>query len=130
MLTNALRSALCIAALSLGWTSPAPAQTVDVEVETGIFCETQQQIERFVAVFDGDERAAMKRVNAEANDPTACVYGTIAFIRGPEIATARSKGGTYQIVRVIVVGFLTEHGLRAASPAPSFSVEKIDERIA
>jgi hypothetical protein len=129
MLTNALRYALCVAALSLAWV-PAQAQTVEVEVETGIFCDTQQQIERFVAVFDGDERAAMHRVNAEVNDPTACVYGTIAFVRGPEVATARSKGGTYQIVRVIVVGFLTEQGLRAAGPARSFSAEKIDERIA
>src|SRR6266542_1164687 len=128
MLTNALRYALCIAALSLAWPVPSRAQTVEVEVETGIFCDTQQQIERFVAVFDGDERAAMRRVNAEENDPTACVYGTIAFIRGPEIATARSKGGTYHIVRVIVVGFLTEQGLRASGPARSFSVEKIDER--
>jgi len=29
-----------------------------------------------------------------------------------------------------VVGFLTEQGLRASGPARSFSVEKIDERIA
>ena len=55
MLTNVLHSALCIAALSFAWMSPAPAQTV--EVETGIFCDTQQQIERFVAVFDEIGRA-------------------------------------------------------------------------
>jgi hypothetical protein len=31
---------------------------------------------------------------------------------------------------VIVVGFMTHSGFRASAPAPSFSVEKIDERIA
>jgi hypothetical protein len=128
MISKALRYALCIAALSLAWSGPSRAQTV--EVETGVFCDTQQQMERYVAVFRGDERAAMHAVNLEEKDPTACVYGTIAFIRGPEIATARSKGGTYHIVKVVVVGFLTEYGLRASAPAASFSVEKIDERVA
>jgi hypothetical protein len=125
---NILNHALCVAALSLLTSVPSWAETV--EVETGVFCDTQQQMERYVAIFSGDERAAMHAVNLEEKDPTACVYGTIAFIRGPEIATARSKGGTYHIVKVVVVGFLTEYGLRASAPAASFSVEKIDERIA
>jgi len=128
MISKTLRYALCIAALSFAWSSPSQAQTV--EVETGVFCDTQQQMERYVAIFAGDERAAMHAVNLEEKDPTACVYGTIAFIRGPEIATARSKGGTYNIVKVVVVGFLTEYGLRASAPAASFSLEKIDERSA
>jgi len=55
---------------------------------------------------------------------------TIAYIRGPEITTATSKTGTFQIVRVLVVGILTEAGFRAAVPAAFFSLEKIDERIA
>ena len=128
MITNALRYGLCIAALSLAWSTPSRAQAV--EVETGVFCDTQKQIERYVAIFSGNARAAMHAVNIEENDPTACVYGTIAFIRGPEIATARSKSGAFHIVKVVVVGFLTETGLRAAAPSASFSVEKIDERIA
>src|SRR5262245_52168904 len=128
MISNALRYGLCIAALSLVWSTPSRAQTV--EVETGVFCDTQKQMERYVALFTGDERAAMHAVNREEKDPTACVYGTIAFVRGPEISTARSKSGTYHIVKVVVVGFLTEYGLRASAPAASFSVEQIDERIA
>jgi hypothetical protein len=128
MVTNALSCALCAAALSLASSIPSRAQTL--EVDSGIFCDTQKQVERFVAILDGDTRAAINTVNAEENDPTACVFGTVAYIRGPEIATTRSKSGTYHIVRVIVVGFLTEGGLRAAGPATSFSVKQIDERIA
>ena len=125
---NILNHALCVAALSLLISVPSRAE--NIEVETGIFCDTQQQMERYVALYNGDMQAALNAVNAEVNDPTACVYGTIAYIRGPEIATARNKSEAYHIVRVIVVGFMTHSGLRASAPAASFSVERIDERIA
>jgi hypothetical protein len=128
MFTTTMSYTLRITLLSLLLCFPARAQ--EIEVGTGIFCDTQQQVERFVALFDGNARAAMNAVNAEENDPTACVGGTIAFIRGPEIATARTKNGTFHIVRVLVVGILTEAGFRAAVPAAFFSVEKVDEREA
>ena len=41
-------------------------------------------MERFVAPFGTAEKAT-KATNAEENDPTACVGGTIAFIRGPKM---------------------------------------------
>ena len=128
MCSRTLTSALCIAALSL--TLSIPSRAHRIEVGTGVFCVTEKQVERFVAVFDGDARAAMNVVNAEDKDPTACVVGTVAFVRGAEVATARSRSGTYHIVEVLVVGFLTEAGFRPVGPAGSFSVEKIDERIA
>jgi len=127
---NILSHALCVAALSLLISVPSRAENIEIETETGVFCDTQQQMERYVALYNGDRQAALNAVNTEVNDPTACVYGTIAYIRGPEIATARNKNEAYHIVRVIVVGFMTHSGFRASAPAPSFSVEKIDERIA
>ncbi len=128
MFTRTMSYTLGIALLSLLLCFPAPAQ--QIEVGTGIFCDTQKQVERFVALFDGDARAAMNAVNAEESVPTACVGGTIAFIRGPEIATARTKNGTFHIVRVLVVGILTEAGFRTAVPAAFFSFERVDERVA
>jgi hypothetical protein len=124
--------ALCVAALSLVMSTAmsTPTRTHDIEVETGVFCDTQRQMERYVAVFEGDTQRAIDAVNAEEKDPTACVYGTIAYVRGPEIATARNRKETYHIVRVIVVGFMTHSGFRASAPAASFSAEKIDERAA
>jgi hypothetical protein len=106
------------------------AQDHRVEIGTGIVCDTQRQMERFVALFDGNADAAVKAVNAEENDPNACVFGTIAFVRGPDIATARTQSATFQIVRVIVVGILTDAGFRATVPASFFSVERVDERAA
>src|SRR2546427_7070917 len=102
MFTRPMSSTLSLGVLSLVLCSPARAQKI--EVGTGIFCDTQKQVERFVALFDGDARAAMNAVNAEENDPTACVMGTIAYVRGPEIATATTRSGTFHILRVLVVG--------------------------
>jgi hypothetical protein len=99
-----------------------------VEVGTGIVCDTQRQMERFVALFRGEVDAAVKAVNAEEGDPNACIVGTIAYVRGPDIATARTQDATFQIVRVLVVGILTEAGFRATIPAAFFSVERVEER--
>jgi len=107
-----------------------PAQAQDIEVSTGIFCDTQKQVERFVALYDGNTERAIRSVNAEENDPNACIYGTLAFIRSPDAVTARNKSEAYRVVRVTVVGFLTSTGFRAAAPTASFSAEKIDERVA
>jgi hypothetical protein len=128
MAMNILNHALCVAALSLLISVPSRAE--NVEVETGVFCDTQQQMERYVALYTGNTQAALNALNTEVKDPAACVYGTIAYIRGPEIATVRNKNETYHIVRVIVIGFMTHSGFRASAPAASFSAEKIDERVA
>src|SRR5258708_4706268 len=67
--------ALSLALLSLLLCLPARAQRI--EIGTGVFCDTQKQVERFVSLFDGDAEKAMKAVNTEENDPTACIGGTI-----------------------------------------------------
>src|SRR5262245_40560599 len=126
--SGALTRTMGIALLSLLLCFPARAQKI--EVGTGIFCDTQKQVERFVGRVDGNAENAIKAVNAEENDPTACASGTIAFIRGPEITTARTKNGTFHIVRVLVVGVLTEAGFRTTVPMAFFSFERVDERVA
>ena len=88
MFAKIMHYTLGVAALSLLLCFPSRAHKI--EVGTGIFCDTQQHVERFVALFDGDARAAMNAVNAEANDPTACTGGTVALIRGPEFVTVRN----------------------------------------
>jgi hypothetical protein len=128
MCTKAMSHIVHVAALSVLLCFSARAQ--EVEVGTGIVCDTQKQTERFVALFHGDTEAAVEAVNAEGDDPNACVAGTIAYIRGPDIATARTRRATFQIVLVLVVGILTEDGFRATVPAPFFSVERVEERTA
>jgi hypothetical protein len=128
MFTNRRIAVLSGALLSL--LTGFPGQAQNIELRSGIFCDTQKQVERFVALFDGNEENAMKAVNVEENDPTACVAGTIAFVRGPEIATARTWNMTFHIVHVTVVGVLTEAGLQSVGPAATYSIESAEERAA
>jgi hypothetical protein len=106
------------------------AQAQNVEVGTGIVCDTQKQMEWFIVPFHKDAEAAVNAVNAEEADPNACIFGTIAYVRGPDIATARTQDSTFQIVRVLVVGIFTETGFRATVPSAFISVEKVEERAA
>jgi hypothetical protein len=128
MFTRTTGYTLGVALLSLLLGHPVQAQKI--EVDSGVFCDTQKQVERVVALFDGNTEKAVKAVNSEQHDPTACVGATLAFIPGPEVATARTKSGTFNIVRVLVVGILSEDGFRNASPTVLYSFEWVDERVA
>ena len=44
----------------------------DVDIDTKLICDTQKQVERFVALFTGDVGAALHAVNSEQDNPTAC----------------------------------------------------------
>jgi hypothetical protein len=55
------------------------------------------------------------------------VVATTAYMRGPELATARSKGSIYRIAKIIVFGIVTESGLEATKPTIYYSLFKVDE---
>ncbi len=46
----------------------------------------------FVAHYDGDAETAIKQVNQEVANPTACVVATTAYLRGPDIASCKNQG--------------------------------------
>ena len=119
----AARLALVIPFLLLGF----PAQAQEAEVGTNLVCDTQAQVERFVAHYDGDAQAAVDAVNAEGHDPTACAVSTMAYVRGPQLGTARNKDAAFEIVRILVVGVVTETGVKSVTPASFFSLFEIDE---
>jgi hypothetical protein len=105
-----------------------PAQAHEVEVVTNLICDTQEQVERFVALlYDGDAQAAISAVNAAEHNPTACGMATAAFVRGPQLATARNKDTTFNIVRLFVVAVVTEAGVESVTPAAFFSLIPIEE---
>jgi hypothetical protein len=47
--------------------------------------------------------------------------------RGGEQETVRNSGGTYQIVKILVVGAVTETGLQAAMPQTFYTLFAIKE---
>jgi len=107
-----------------------PAQAADVQVGTALVCDTEQQVERFIAFYDGDAETAVEAVNAEVRNPTACALAQIAYVSGPPLATTRKSVATFQIVQVLVIGIVTQNGVRAVEPAHFFSVLEVEERDA
>src|SRR6266705_3196576 len=63
-----MKSALRYALFSLLMCAPA------FEIETGsvIACDTQEQVERFVRLFDGYQQLAINAVNSDEQNPSAC----------------------------------------------------------
>jgi hypothetical protein len=113
--------------LTLNQTAQAQGPERDIEVGTNLVCDTESQVEMFVTHYDGDAEAAINQVNQEVANPTACVVATAAFLRGPDLATARTKGSTYRIAKIIILGVVTEDGVEATKPTVYYSLFKIDE---
>ena len=120
-----MKPAFYLALLSLIVFGPAHAQ--EYEHGTALLCDTQRQVERYVELFNGKEQSAINTVNAEEQNPTACVFETVAFMRGRELGTARNKESAFQIVRILVVGVETPSGLRSTRPSAYFSAFKVLE---
>jgi len=101
------------------------AQAVDYKVGTSIICDTQSQVERFVALFSGDTQAAIEAVNNEEQNPAACALVDVVYLRGAEIGMARDSA--FEIVRILVVGIDTAAGIQAVRPNDYFSLFGVKE---
>jgi hypothetical protein len=105
----------------------APAQAADYEFGASLVCDTQAQVERFVTLFTGDAQAAIRVVNAEEQNPSACAIVNVAYMRGAQIGMARHGDSAFEIVRILVVGIESDEGIRAVRPAVYFSLFGIKE---
>jgi|SRR5215831_5138983 len=99
----------------------------DYEVGASLACDTQAQVERFVALFNGDARSAIEVVNAEEQNPTACVIRKVAYMRGIKVGTARRGDNAFEIVRILVVGIETDRGILPVHPSVHFSLFGVKE---
>jgi hypothetical protein len=104
-------------------------EAVKVQIASALVCDTQQQVERFVALFDGNVETTLSAVNEEQTAQRACDVATIAYVMGPEVSTARSHGGTFRVVRVLVVGVVTPEGtMKASVPTAFYSAAMVEEQ--
>lgn len=103
------------------------AQAQEVEIAKGLICDTRQQVEQFVALYDGNALDTAEKVNAAEHNPTACAVSGMAYVRGPGLATARTKDTSFQIVPILVLGLVTENGILPVAPARYFSAIEIKE---
>jgi hypothetical protein len=92
-----------------------------------VVCDTQEQMERYVALYHGDKEAAVRAVNRAENDPTACGVASAAFVRGPQTTTARAERMAFKIVRILVLGLDSDDGFRRVQPAPYFTAFGVTE---
>jgi hypothetical protein len=90
----------------------------------------QKQVEKFVAFKEADPQTAISAVNDEEEDPTACGVASLAYVRGHNTLTIRTREATFQIADILVIGVITDDGLEPVTPSVQFSLFKIDERAA
>src|SRR5437868_14654605 len=105
----------------------SPARAHEVETETVLICDTQEQAERFAALYAQNAKTALGAVNAEANNPTACAYADIAYVRGGRIGTTGTGAATFAIVPVLALGVQTPAGLRQVPPPPYYLLVPVRE---
>jgi hypothetical protein len=109
----------------------APAVAGDIEADTVLICDTQHQAERVAALMHGDDAVSVvSDVNAEEHSDTACGLAEVTFLRGPTLATIRTRDGTFVVAKILVMGAITTTGVKDVAPQFYFAVSKIDERIA
>jgi hypothetical protein len=117
-----------MAFLSLLMAAPAQAQDVGherLETETSLFCDTPQQVERFVSLFNGDSisaEAAIATINAESERPDACVIATAAYRRAGTVLTVKNGDAAFDVVRIVVLGVYTINGFERSQPTELFSL--------
>jgi hypothetical protein len=105
-----------------------PASATDVAIGRGIICDTQEQMERYVAVFKGNAKDALTTVNTEAKKEDACSAAVVAYLAGDTAATARNDAGeAYKVLKILVLGVVTNLGVQQVAPFPQFTIMKIDE---
>jgi hemolysin activation/secretion protein len=105
---------------------PRPQEQQSVEIDTNLFCDTEQQVQRFVSLLDekgGSAEAALDSVNAENNASDACVIATVAYRPAGRTGEVKNGGGaTFDVVRIVVLGVYTVRGLEAAQPTELFTL--------
>jgi hypothetical protein len=102
----------------------------EIQVGTRLVCNTQHEAFRFVKLYSGDAEAALRIVNAEESDPTACDIIPVLYFVGSRLGSARTGNATFNIVKILVVGVVTSDGVRTVLPTEYFSALGVDERDA
>ncbi|HZO48427.1 MAG TPA: hypothetical protein VFB68_21260 [Xanthobacteraceae bacterium] len=130
--------ALALALPAQGWAQDRTPQDVPakqdgqkrdgqdrVEIDTNLFCDTQQQVERFVSLLDqngGSAEAAIAAVNDESKTEDACVIATVAYRRAGVAGTAKNNEATFDVTRIEVIGVYTVNGLERSLPTEFFTL--------
>ncbi|MCC6946917.1 MAG: hypothetical protein IT539_04035 [Bradyrhizobiaceae bacterium] len=112
-LAFALAFALALPAHAQEQKEPDP----DLNIGAGLVCNTKQQVERYVELFQGDAKEAAEAVNREAGEPDACTFGVVAFKRGADVTPKLAKDNEMvQVAEILVFGIGTDAGMVQIEP--------------
>ena len=109
---------LTIAAFCIFGMKTAHAQH-SVVTGYGIVCDEASQVERYLAL-QGDNESLIEQINKETK-PHVCELLNVAFYIGPIIKNVTNEDGTWHIRRILVVGLVTEEGVRSVQPAAQYT---------
>ena len=109
--------ALAILAVIIVGSFRAKAQ----EIGRGLICDTKEQVERFVAEYNGDTEATVAAINGEVL-PAACAIAPILYIRGERVSEVSGGGFSFEVVAIIVIGVVTPRGILHSQPLPQFTM--------
>jgi hypothetical protein len=78
-----------------------------VEVGDALVCDTRKQVDRYIEFYNGDQEEAVRAINREEGDPTACGVVSAAFVRGltsepPAMGTWLSRSSKFSLWASIV----------------------------
>jgi len=132
VLNLVLRLALVavLATLILGPAQAEGTRAGEIQGGTQLVCTTQHGAFRFVKLYSGDAEAALRIVNAEESDQTACEIIPVLYFVGSRLGSAKSGNATFNIFKILVIGVVTSDGVRNVLPTEYFSAFAVDERDA
>jgi len=97
----------------------------ELEEDTGVICDTQSQIERYVWL--GQSPQAIKIINEATN---ACAFVNAPFIRGSEVNRVFAGDKVFQVVEILIVEANMHGGWTAIKPQIQYTLFPIEERKA
>jgi hypothetical protein len=130
-LATANRPVTSLIGAAILFSSLQVAHAREIEADTALICDTQQQAEKVAVILRSDApgiKAALAHVNEEEHSPSACGLADVKFLRGSNIVTIRTESETFQIAKIMVIGVLSEIGVQDVAPKFYFSIFKIEER--
>lgn len=75
------------------------------KVGGGVICDTAQQVARYLTLHSQGKSpdVALRSVNTEAQNPTACGLSLIAFVENEEVETLPATGGIMRLMKITVL---------------------------
>jgi hypothetical protein len=122
---------LCFPVASHAVDAGRSEQKLNIEVGAGLICNSAEQVERYLAlhIADSAPEQAIKKVNDEVKDPTACALAAIAFVRGEQGKSIEAPGGIMKVTEVVILALQTPAGWQRVHPILQYTAlfEKLEE---